>query len=281
MMLVSTSQLADHLHDPTWVIFDCRHDLVDHAKGVRLYHEGHIPGAFFAPVENALSGEKTGKNGRHPLPTPEAFAAFLSAHGVSDSSIVVAYDDSGGLYAARLWWMARWIGMKSVALLDGGIPLWRTEGRQVTSEPSAPRHATLRAHVDPTMVWNADAVLRHLSDPSHAIIDARAGERYRGDVEPMDPVAGHIPGALNRFYKDNLRANLTFRPAGELKEEFSALLENRSPGNVAHQCGSGITACANLFAMEYAGLPGSKLYAGSWSEWVSDPSRPVVRGKTG
>ena len=280
-MLVSTDQLSKHLHDPSWVVFDCRHDLVDHAKGAQLYAAGHIPGARFAPVETALAGPKTGTNGRHPLPSPDAFAAFLAAHGVSAGSTVVAYDDSGGLYAARLWWQAKWIGLRSVALLDGGIPKWLAEGRALTTDVPAPTPAVLHAQADASLVWDADQVLGSLSDPASAILDARAAERYRGDVEPMDPVAGHIPGALNRFYKANLQADLTFRPADELKKEFSTLLENRAPEKVAHQCGSGITACANLFAMEYAGLPGSKLYAGSWSEWVADPKRPVARGAEG
>jgi thiosulfate/3-mercaptopyruvate sulfurtransferase len=279
-MLVSTTTLADHLNDPNWVIFDCRHDLAEHAKGERLYREGHIPGAHFAPVETALSDKKNGTNGRHPLPAPGVFVNFLAAHGVSSSSTVVAYDDSGGLYAARLWWMARWIGLKSVALLDGGINRWLAEGRSLTTAVPTPQPGVLHAHSDASLVWNADQVLGHLNSPSHAVLDARAAERFRGEVEPMDPVAGHIPGALNRFYKANLNSDLTFRPPEELKEEFLALLQGRPPENIIHQCGSGITACANLFAMEYAGLPGSKLYAGSWSEWVSDPKRPVARGAT-
>ena len=277
-MLVSTTQLSVHLSDPSWVIFDCRHDLMDHAKGAQLYQSGHIPGANFVPVETALAGPKTGTNGRHPLPAPEAFASFLSAHGVSEKTTVVAYDDSGGLYAARLWWMAHWIGLKSVALLDGGIPRWTAEGRPVTAAIPAPRPAHLTARVNPAMAWDTATVLNHLSDPSSAIVDARAAERFRGDVETIDPVAGHIPGALNRFYKANLKPDLTFRPAAELRQEFSELLKSRPPENVVHQCGSGITACANIFAMEYAGLSGSKLYPGSWSEWIADPARPVARG---
>ncbi len=275
-MLVSTAQLALHLNDPAWVIFDCRHDLMDVARGGRVYREGHISGAHFASVDGDLSGAKTGANGRHPLPAAEVFAAFLARHGVSAASTIVAYDDAGGLYAARLWWMARWIGLTQVALLDGGLPKWIAEGRAVAQEVPVAKPATLRAQVDSSQVWSAADVLGHLSDPAFALVDARAAERYRGDVEPMDPVAGHIPGAVNRFYKTNLQADLTFRPAQELKEEFNTLLGNKSPANVGHQCGSGITACANLFAMEYAGLSGSKLYAGSWSEWVADPARPVV-----
>ena len=277
-MLVTTAQLNDHLDDPAWVIFDCRHDLMDFTKGERLYRDGHIPGAYFAPVETALAGPKTGTNGRHPLPAPEVFAAFLAAHGVSTSSTLVAYDDCGGLYAARLWWMARWIGLKSAALLDGGIVRWIAEGRGLTRDVTPPKHVSFAARVNPDMECSTETVRRHLSDPSYALLDARAAERFRGEAETIDPVAGHIPGALNRFYKANLKADLTFRPAAELKREFSELLTNRSPEKVVHQCGSGITACANIFAMEYAGLPGSKLYPGSWSEWIADPARPVARG---
>lgn len=279
-MLIRTDDLASHLNDPSWVIFDCRHDLVDHGKGERLYRENHLPGAHFASVETALAGSKTGKNGRHPLPTPEAFAEFLARCGVTRASKIVAYDDAGGLYAARLWWMARWIGLENVALLDGGWQKWTAENRAVTTAVPTPKPVpALAVTMDRTAVLSAADVLNRLSDPSSALIDARAGERYRGEVEPMDPVAGHIPGALNRFYKTNLKADLTFRPADELKTEFRTLIGSRAPERIAHQCGSGITACANLFAMEYAGLPGSKLYAGSWSEWVSDPTRPVARGE--
>lgn len=279
-MLVRTEELAAHLDDPTWVVFDCRHDLADVAKGARLYREGHIPGAYFAAVDTDLSGVKTGTNGRHPLPEPETFAEVLARHGVSESTTVVAYDDVGGQYAARLWWMARWIGLSRVALLDGGFPKWIAEERPTSSDaPALPATASgLRARPDSAMLWNVRDVLRGLNRPDVAIVDARAAERYRGEVEPIDRVAGRIPGALNRFYKANLKADLTFRPADELKREFEALLGDRRPENVGHQCGSGITACANVFAMDYAGLGGSKLYAGSWSEWISDPSRPVARG---
>jgi thiosulfate/3-mercaptopyruvate sulfurtransferase len=277
-MLVSTSELASHFNDPTWVIFDCRHDLSDAEKGERVYRDGHIPNAHFAPVEIALSGKKTGKNGRHPLPAPKAFAGFLARHGVSDQSTIVAYDDVGNQYAARLWWMARWIGLTQVALLDGGFPKWMAEGRPVTSEIPKATATTLQARVSPGAVWSADDVKRRLEDSASALIDARSAERFRGEVEPIDPIAGRIPGAVNRFYKTNLKADLTFRPAAELKQEFEAVLADRQPENVGHLCGSGVTACVNLFAMEYAGLRGSKLYAGSWSEWIADRSRPIAKG---
>jgi thiosulfate/3-mercaptopyruvate sulfurtransferase len=280
-MLVSTADLAQHLHDPAWVIFDCRHDLMDLAKGARLYREGHIAGAHFASVERDLSGQKTGANGRHPLPAPEAFSEFLARHGVSDSSTIVAYDDVGGQYAARLWWMARWIGHPGAALLDGGLPKWTADGRSLVREVPAPVPAALPSRPDSSLVWTADDVLRRATDPDFALIDARAAERYRGETEPIDPVAGRIPGALNRPYKDNLNPDLTFRSAEELRREFAALLAPRRPENTAHHCGSGVTACANLFAMEYAGLPGSKLYAGSWSEWIADPARPTIPARAG
>ncbi len=277
-MLITPHDLSLHLNDPQWVIFDCRHDLMDVAKGERLYREGHIPGAHFANIDTDLSGEKTGRNGRHPLPSPAAFAAFLARHGVSPSSMVVAYDDAGGAYAARLWWMARWIGLKNVRLLDGGLPKWIAEGRAFSTEVPVPQPVALKAAPDPLLLWNAGDVLAQLHDPAHRLIDARAPERYRGEVEPIDPVAGHIPGALNRFFKDNLNADLTLRSKEEIARGFSALIGDVSPENVIHQCGSGVTACMNIFAMEMAGLKGSKLYAGSWSEWVSDPARPIVKG---
>lgn len=277
-MLVTTEELAANLGNEGWVVFDCRHDLMDHTKGAGAYAEGHIPGAHFAPVETALSGAKSGKNGRHPLPAPQAFADFLGRHGVAERSTVVAYDDAGGLYAARLWWMARWIGLERVALLDGGWTKWVAEGRAVTKDVPRARAVELRARAGAMPTWDVDEVQRRLGDARSLVIDARAAERYRGEVETIDPVAGHIPGAANRFYKLNLKADGTFRPAEELRREFEGLLAGRGAGDVAHQCGSGITACANLFAMEYAGLRGSRLYPGSWSEWVAEPTRPVARG---
>ena len=275
-MLVSSEQLFVHRDDPSWVIFDCRHDLMDLERGARVYREGHLPRAHFVSVDHDLSGPKTGTNGRHPLPLPAVFMDFLAAHGVSNESKIVAYDDVGGLYAARLWWMARWVGLSQVSLLDGGFSKWIAEGRPTTTVVPAAERAQLAGHADPSLVWTAADVLRRLQDAEVALIDARAAERYRGEVEPMDPVAGHIPGALNRFYKANLNADLTFRPSAEIQQEFIRLVGNRRPENVVHQCGSGITACANLFAMEYAGLHGSKLYSGSWSEWVADSSRPTI-----
>lgn len=277
-MLIAPSELQESLQDPRWVIFDCRHDLADPAKGARLYAEGHIPGARLARVDTELSGEKNGRNGRHPLPTPQAFADFLGRQGVTVESRVVAYDDAGGQYASRLWWMARWIGLSGVALLDGGFPRWQRESRPVETAVPVARPGLVPVRLSEGSLWSAAEVEANLASREAVILDARAPERYRGETEPIDRVAGHIPGALNRFFKDNLNPDLTFRPAADLRREFAALLAAAGDRPVVHQCGSGITACANLFAMEYAGLGGSRLYAGSWSEWIADPRRPIAVG---
>jgi len=200
-MLVNTETLASHLDDPSWVIFDCRHDLSDFGKGERLYRESHIPGAHFAPVETELSGVKTGRNGRHPLPDPQTFASFLERHEVSETSTVVAYDDVGGQYSARLWWLARWIGFDGVALLDGGFPKWVAEGRPVSAAIPSPRKGSVRVRLRPEMVWTTADVEQRLNAPASGLVDARSAERYRGETEPIDPVAGHVPGALHRFFQ--------------------------------------------------------------------------------
>jgi len=277
-MVVSTTELSEHLNDPDWVVFDCRHDLMDPGKGAAIYAGEHIMGAYFASVDTDLSGAKTGHNGRHPLPRPGDFTAFLAKHGVTEKTRVIAYDDVGGQYAARLWWVARWIGFEGVALLDGGWAKWRAEGRPVDQLVPALRKGALAARVNESLLVRVDEVLANLDTSKRVVIDARAPERYRGEVEPLDRVAGHIPGALNRGFKQNLNEDLTLRGPAELRANFEALLGTRLPEEVVHQCGSGITACVNLLAMEQAGLTGSKLYAGSWSEWSSDPTRPVATG---
>jgi len=278
-MLVTPAQLRQNLLKPDWVVFDCRHDLADHRRGARIYGEGHIPGAFFAPVETVLSGAKTGTNGRHPLPNADEFAAFLNRHGVCETTQIVAYDDVGGQYAARLWWLARWIGLTRVAVLDGGLPKWLAEGNPLTTETPQPRGAgTVAAKPDSSMVRSAEQVLATASGGGGIVFDARAAERYRGETEPIDKVAGHIPSAVNRFFKLNLNPDLTMRAPADLRREFEAALHGRRPDQAVHQCGSGITACVNLLAMEHAGLGGSALYVGSWSEWIADPARPIAQG---
>jgi len=278
-MLVDVAQLFTQLENSHWVVFDCRHDLLHPTRGEALYCQSHIPGAVFAPVESVLSGEKDGTNGRHPLPAPEAFARFLEDHGVSDTTQVIAYDDVGGQYAARLWWMAEWIGLRHVAVLDGGWPKWIEAGFPVTAEVGKPRaRGTIHVECDSTKWVTLARVEEAILSGTALIIDARAPERFRGETEPLDRVAGHIPSARNRFFRNNLNGDLTMRPSEALRREFEELLQGRAASEVIHQCGSGITACANLLAMEYAGLSGSKLYPGSWSEWCSDPQRPVAVG---
>ncbi|MDX5411014.1 MAG: sulfurtransferase [Thauera sp.] len=275
--LIGAVELAQRLRDPDWVVFDCRFDLADPAFGSRAYARGHLPGAFFVDLDGDLSGTKSGRNGRHPLPDPARLVSRLEACGVGNHTQVVAYDDAGGMFAARLWWLLRWFGHHRVAVLDGGLQAWLTAGQALTDEAPTPRPSSytlaLRAdHVE------ADYVLQHLGQPDMVLIDARSPDRFRGENEVLDPVGGHIPGAINRFFRDNLDARGCFKQASVLREEFAALLGAHSPRQVVHQCGSGVTACVNLLAMEAAGLSGSRLYGGSWSEWCADPARPVARG---
>lgn len=261
-------------------LFDVRHDLMDHAAGRRAYEQGHVPGARYLDHETELAAPKTGRNGRHPLPDRATFAGLMAAHGVRPDTLVVAYDASGGMFAAHLWWMLRWIGHERVAVLDGGWQAWNGAGLPVQAGPAAPLAPRPGIEPAPSLVGTVDArtVLANLQAPSFTVVDARAANRYRGEVEPMDPVAGHIPGALNRPNTENLDPDGRFKSPAQLRAEFEALLGGHEPAAVVHQCGSGITACHNLLAMEVAGLGGSRLYPGSWSEWVADPSRPVAKG---
>lgn len=274
--LISTAELAAQLGSANLVIVDSRHDLMNPSIGRDAYAAGHIPGAIFMSIDDDLSAAKTGSNGRHPLPTPEAFATKLGAKGISNSNKVVVYDGGNAMYAGRLWWMLRWVGHSNVFVLDGGIALWQKEGRAVETQANTLTATTFSAKANDAMRLTAAETLASLTDSSRRILDARALERYRGDVEPVDPVAGHIPGAFNRAFALNMRDGV-FKPADELRREFETVLAGRSPDQLIHQCGSGVSACANLIAMEHAGLSGSKLYAGSWSEWCADPARPVAR----
>ena len=289
--LISATELAGRLNAPDLRVFDVRHDLMDHAAGRRAYEQGHISGARYLDHETELAAPRTGKNGRHPLPTREALASLLAAYGVGPDTFVVAYDASGGMYAAHLWWMLRWLGHERVAVLDGGWQGWTAAGLPTsTAQPAAadetraPSAPYAEQTESPSLLSealvgtvDADTVLANLAAPAFTVLDARAANRYRGEVEPMDPVAGHIPGALNRPNGENLQADGRFKDAAQLRAEFTALLGGRDPSTIVHQCGSGITACHNLLAMEVAGLPGSRLYPGSWSEWCSDTARPVAR----
>ncbi len=282
--LIDAAQLAASLNAPGWLIFDVRHDLADHGAGRRAYEEAHIPGAHYLDHESQLAAPKTGSNGRHPLPGLPEFARLMHSHGLAPDTQVVIYDASAGMFAAHLWWMLRWLGHEKVAVLDGGWPAWLAQGGaveagsgSVTSAQAPTPKAQGSVHAAMATV-DADTVLANIHDKQFTVVDARAANRYRGEVEPMDPVAGHIPGAINRPNTLNVQENGRFKPAQQLHDEFLALLGDTPPSKVVHQCGSGITACHNLLAMEVAGLGGSALYPGSWSEWCSDPSRPVARG---
>lgn len=274
--LVDADRLAAHLS--RWCVVDCRHDLSDPSYGRREYDAGHIPGAFFASIEDDLSGRKTGTNGRHPLPRRDDLVALFRRWGMHDDTQLVAYDAHGGSFAARLWWLARWLGHEKVALLDGGWQAWLAAGLPVSRDPPAHAPGTFTARAPLADCVDAAAVLATRDDAATLLIDARAPERYSGEVEPIDPVAGHIPGAVNRFWQANL-ADGRFKDAATLRAEFEALLAGRAPRNAIHQCGSGVTACHNALAMEIAGLSGSRLYPGSWSEWIADAARPVAKGR--
>jgi thiosulfate/3-mercaptopyruvate sulfurtransferase len=279
MTLISAEELAAHAGDPDWRVFDCRHDLRDTGYGEKAYAKEHIPGASFLHLDRDLSGRPNGTNGRHPLPDPAAFAARMAACGVGPRTQVVAYDNEGNAFAARLWWLLRWIGHEKAAVLDGGLAAWRRARQPLDAEVPSPAPGELTARTRNGIVVDADAVLAGIGKPDTLILDARSEERFAGINESLDPVGGHIPGAVNRFYFDNLDdAGVYFKPAAELRAEFEALLAGRPPEAVIQQCGSGVTACHNILAMEIAGLPGSKLYAGSWSEWCSDPARPIATG---
>ena len=270
--LVSTAELEKSL--PRWRVFDCRHDLGKPALGEQQYKEGHIPGALFASLERDLSGRKTGRNGRHPLPDPQDFEKWLEKAGLTPRDPVVCYDAGPGAMAARLWWMLRWVGHENVAVLDGGFAKWVKEGRPVTID--VPHFTPFNYPIKPRQDLAAD--VRVVEKTRSLLVDARAPVRYRGEQEPIDPVAGRIPGAKNRFSMDNVSADGTFKPAAALKADFEKILQGRAPADAIHYCGSGVAACHNLLAMEHAGLTGGKLYAGSWSEWSADPQRPREKG---
>ncbi len=277
--LIGAGDLAHHLGDPAFVIVDVRHDLMQPERfGIEQYEQGHVPGAVFAHVDSDLSAPMTGRNGRHPLPTPEFAAAVFGRLGIDASKQVVAYDQDQGAYASRLWWMLRWLGHETVAVLDGGFAQWKRDGHPVSTESTRPQSARFTPrNVLPTV--SATGIAASLTRRSLVLLDARSAERYRGDFEPIDRVAGHIPGALNRPYMRNVTPEGTFRSPQELRADFEGMLHGRSAEDLVHYCGSGISACHNVLALTIAGYPLTRLYPGSWSEWSSDPQRPVAKGQ--
>jgi thiosulfate/3-mercaptopyruvate sulfurtransferase len=259
------------------VVLDCSFDLADTGAGRRAYDQGHIPGALYAHLDHDLSGPKNGHNGRHPLPAREAWAATVGRWGIAPGVVVVCYDAQGGPYAARAWWMLRWLGHDAVHVLDGGHKAWVASGGELTTNvPMVTARGPYPATPPAMPTLDADALQARLGQV--LLIDARAAARFRGDVEPLDPVAGHIPGASQRFFQDNLASDGCFKSPEVLRDAFEALGCGISDAAVVHQCGSGVTACHNLLAMAHAGMDPGALYPGSWSEWCADPSRPVARG---
>jgi thiosulfate/3-mercaptopyruvate sulfurtransferase len=276
--LIEAEALAARLEDPRLRIFDCRFDLARPAYGRDSYADVHLPGAAYADLNHDLSGPVTPASGRHPLPSPAVFAARLRAWGVSADSQVVAYDDGNGMYAARLWWMLRWLGHDDVSVLDGGMRRWLELGLPLGKDVPTCAAGTFVARPSLARVVDADEVLAATTDRAVRILDARAAERYRGEVEPIDKVAGHVPGARNHPFGLSLDARGLFLPRAVLREALTASLDGVAPERAIAMCGSGVTACHLLLALEHAGLGGGRLYAGSWSEWSSDPARPVSTG---
>ena len=275
--LISTDVLAAHL-DQAWAIVDCRYDLKDERWGAGQYRAGHIPGAVYASLSHDLSGAPSGTNGRHPLPAHAQMEATFSRLGIGTGAQVVLYDQDAGSWASRMWWMLRYMGHDAVAVLDGGWAKWQREGRPTRAGDETRAAASFAGRPRPELRADVADVERRMAEGSVLLVDARAPERFEGISEPLDRKAGHIPGAANHFFKTNLTEESTMAPADTLRARFETVLGGRTPDEVVMYCGSGVTACQNLLALEHAGLHGTKLYAGSWSEWSSDPNRPVETG---
>ena len=278
--LISTSELAAQLADPQLRVIDCRFDLTQPGWGEAEYQAGRIPGARYAHLDRDLSDlSQKATRGRHPLPTLTAFSASLSRLGINRQTRVVVYDQHQGMYAARLWWLLSACGHPAVQVLDGGYAAWLAAGLPVDSTPAsvqAPTRLPEALVLQPGEVVEVDALCSALAAHNILLLDARAAPRFRGEVEPIDPVAGHVPGAYNRPFTLNLDAHGRFKPAAVLRAEFDALLVGRTPSSVVHMCGSGVSACHNRLAMDVAGLYGSRIYADSWSGWITDPARPIA-----
>ncbi len=274
-VILSVKELADHLQDPEWVVVDCRFDLAHPDWGFQSYQEGHIPGAVYAHLDRDLSGPITPESGRHPLPDIHEITKRLSNWGIDQNVQVVVYDTHSGAYAARLWWLLRFLGHSAAAVLDGGWQAWQAEGYPTATGIEQRPAAVFEAKPDWEMVATTEDVLGVHLDPTYRLVDARSEERYLGEREPIDAVAGHIPGAVNRYHGDNLKLDGTFLPPETLRHQFDSLLGGVPPEKTILYCGSGVTSAHHLIAMESAGLTGSKLYVGSWSEWIRDRKRPT------
>lgn len=274
--LIAAPELNKQLGNPDWVLVDCRFALANVDAGGFAYRHGHLPNARYAHLDKDLSSAINSATGRHPLPDFRVLVKKLTAWGISNYSQVIIYDDAGGAFAGRLWWLLRALGHERTAVLDGGIQHWQKHGYPITTALPKTKPGQFRSYLNGAMWLEASQVERALAQKSICLIDARTPERFSGQLEPIDPVAGHIPGAVNRPFQMNLDKEGLFLPAVRLKEQFKQLIGNKKPEQTVHHCGSGVTACHNLLAMEHAGLSGSRLYAGSWSEWIRDKNRPVT-----
>ncbi|MCJ7568940.1 MAG: sulfurtransferase [Anaerolineales bacterium] len=276
--VITPKQLEPHLGEENWAIIDSRFDLVQPQWGEKQYLIEHIPGAVYVHLDHNLSAPKNGTNGRHPLPETEVIAEYFSNLGIDNGTQAIVYDARGGGIASRLWWMLKYLGHEAVAVLDGGFPEWKRLGLPVHGIRESRDPSQFKPRLNPNLKVVADEVLERISEGSSLLIDSRAPERYRGEEEPFDPIAGRIPGAANRFWQTNLDADLRFRDPDILKAEFDSLIGGIAPAETIVYCGSGVTGCHNVLSMAYAGIQGVKLYAGSWSEWSSDPCRPIATG---
>lgn len=279
--IISTDVLEQNLQNPDWVIFDCRSHLTNHDAGLNAYQAGHIPNAIFCSLETDLSSPITTNSGRHPLPDFDQLIKKLGDWGVDNQTQVIVYDDIGGAFAVRLWWQLRTFGHNKVAILNGGIPQWIKEGKPLSTEAYKIMPKIFTANTDENAWLSADQIQQNIESKIFTVLDARTPERYRGESEPIDTVAGRVPDSLNRAFQLNLDENGLFLEANELQKQFADIIQqtpNQFASEIVHLCGSGVTACHNMLAMEIAGLTGSKLYAGSWSEWIRDEKRPVATG---
>ncbi|MDH3713823.1 MAG: sulfurtransferase [Gammaproteobacteria bacterium] len=278
--VITASELEQHIARPDWVVFDCRFNLADPQAGQSAYQAGHLPGARYAHLDNDLSSPVGSQTGRHPLPEPAALAVWLGACGVEPDSQVVAYDAQGSAIASRLWWLLRWLGHEAVAVLDGGFQAWCDAGYALQTEvPAARDTGAYPLAVNNEMSIGAEELAKKLAEKRVRLLDARAPVRFRGDKEPLDKVAGHVPGAVNHSFSDDMDDTGKYLAAAELRAHLASVVEPFSPAETVCMCGSGVTACHTLLAMEIAGLSGARLYAGSWSEWITDPQRPVATGE--
>ena len=274
--LVSTEILNQHINNPNWITIDCRFSLTDSEAGAKAYRMGHIPNARYAHLNKDLSSSITNTSGRHPLPDFNLLAKKLGLWGITNKSQIIVYDDANGAFAGRLWWLLRCMGHDSVAILDGGINHWRQQSLPLTTTLPSVKPKKFRAYINHSCWLTASKLSNDLATKKIKVIDARTEERFQGKQEPIDPVAGHIPNAINRAFQLNLGKNGLFLERNKLQQQFMDLLGPYSPEQTVHMCGSGVTACHNLLAMEHAGLPGSKLYPGSWSEWITNQNRPIA-----